>query len=308
MDAARDSAWARMPESEIRKVLSREEYRVTRENGTEPAFLNALWNNKEAGLYVDVLSGEPLFSSADKYDSGTGWPSFSRPLFDESLVERRDLRHGMERTEVRSLLADSHLGHVFPDGPPPTGFRYCINSAALRFIPADSLDAAGYGPFRSHFFPLGSAVFAAGCFWGVEAAFRKVPGVSGVVVGYTGGWTENPAYEDVCTGQTGHAEAVWVDFDPEKISFDGLLRFFWSIHDPTTLNRQGPDAGTQYRSAIFGVSAEQLDAARRSKAAVDASGRFSRPVVTRILPAGPFYVAEDYHQRYLEKRRARVGF
>lgn len=146
------------------------------------------------------------------------------------------------------------------------------------------------------------ATFAAGCFWGVEAAFRRVPGVVDASVGYTGGAARNPTYENVCGGATGHAEAVEVTFDPERVSFEELLDVFWDTHDPTTLNRQGPDVGDQYRSAIFTHGEEQARAARESKARLEASGRFKRPVVTEIAAVGTFWPAEDYHQRYLEKR------
>jgi peptide-methionine (S)-S-oxide reductase len=148
------------------------------------------------------------------------------------------------------------------------------------------------------------ATFGAGCFWGIEAAFRQVPGVTDAVVGYAGGHTANPTYKDVCTDGTGHAEVVQVTFDPEQLSYEKLLEVFWKIHDPTQLNRQGPDFGTQYRSAIFFHSPEQEAVARKSKEQAQASGRFRRPIVTAITPASTFYRAEEYHQRYLEKRGA----
>lgn len=147
-----------------------------------------------------------------------------------------------------------------------------------------------------------TATFAAGCFWGVEETFRQVPGVVETTVGYLGGHTANPTYKDVCTDETGHAEVVQVTFDPSKVSYDKLLDVFWSAHDPTTLNRQGPDIGTQYRSAIFFHSSEQERQARASKEKMQASGKFRRPVVTEITPASTFYSAEDYHQKYLAKR------
>lgn len=146
------------------------------------------------------------------------------------------------------------------------------------------------------------ATFGAGCFWGVEATFRQIPGVIDTAVGYLGGTLANPTYENVCTDQTGHAEVVQITFDPAKVSYEQLLNVFWEMHDPTTLNRQGPDIGTQYRSAIFFHSPEQEAIAHKSKAEVEASGKFRRPVVTEISPASTFYRAEDYHQRYLEKR------
>jgi len=146
------------------------------------------------------------------------------------------------------------------------------------------------------------ASFAAGCFWGVEATFRQVKGVVSTAVGYMGGTLENPTYEDVCTDRTGHAEAVEVVYDPNQVSYDSLLKVFWENHDPTTLNRQGPDAGTQYRSAIFFHTPEQEAAAKASKEKLEKAHVFKRPIVTQIVPASEFWKAEDYHQQYLEKR------
>jgi peptide-methionine (S)-S-oxide reductase len=146
------------------------------------------------------------------------------------------------------------------------------------------------------------AIFGAGCFWGVEAAFRQLPGVVSTAVGYSGGHTDNPDYKQVCGGTTGHAEVVEVEYDPERVSYDRLLDTFWDEHDPTQVNRQGPDVGEQYRSAIFHLTPEQREAAERSKAERQASGRYRRPIATEITPAGTFWRAEDYHQQYLEKR------
>jgi peptide-methionine (S)-S-oxide reductase len=146
------------------------------------------------------------------------------------------------------------------------------------------------------------ATFGAGCFWGVEAAFRQVKGVTDTAVGYSGGHTQNPTYKEVCSDRTGHAEVVQVEYDPSQVSYEELLRVFWENHDPTQLNRQGPDHGSQYRSVIFFHTPEQEAAARASKEALQQSGQYRRPVVTEIVPAVPFYPAEDYHQRYLEKR------
>ena len=148
------------------------------------------------------------------------------------------------------------------------------------------------------------ATFGAGCFWGIEAAFRRVPGVLNATVGYSGGRTPNPTYQDVCTDETGHAEVVQVTFDPAKLSYEQLLGAFWQMHDPTQVNRQGPDSGSQYRTAIFFHSPEQEAAAKKSKAALEASGKLRRPIATEITPAGTFYRAEEYHQKYLEKRGA----
>ncbi|CEK13867.1 methionine-S-sulfoxide reductase [Chthonomonas calidirosea] len=149
------------------------------------------------------------------------------------------------------------------------------------------------------------AMFGAGCFWGVEATFREVPGVVNTTVGYAGGHTKNPTYEEVCTDLTGHAEVVLVEYDPDRIRYDQLLEVFWNCHDPTQLNRQGPDVGTQYRSVIFTFTPEQQEAAEASRERLERSGKYSRPIVTQILPAPEFYPAEEYHQRYLEKRGLR---
>jgi peptide methionine sulfoxide reductase msrA/msrB len=302
---------------DLKKILTPLQYKVTQENETEPPFQNKYWNNKKDGIYVDIISGEPLFSSLDKFDSGTGWPCFTRPLKEESMVKKLDFSHGMKRTEVRTLNSDSHLGHVFNDGPGPTGLRYCINSASLKFIPVEDLEKEGYGEYLMLFkkeakennmnnsdFPV--ATFAAGCFWGVEDIFKKVDGVAETTVGYTGGKTENPTYKIVCTGKTGHAEAVQVKYDPDVISYEELLDYFWRLHNPTTKNRQGADVGSQYRSAIFYHNEEQKKAAQKSRDEFDKSGVFKDKAVTEIVQASVFYPAEEYHQDYFEKNGGHV--
>ena len=308
---------AKHSDDDLRGRLTDAQYQVTQCSATEPPFENEFWDNKEPGLYVDVVSGEALFSSLDKFDSGTGWPSFTRPIEMEHVSDHVDGGHGMTRTEVRSADAGSHLGHVFPDGPGEGGLRYCINSASLRFISVDELEETGYGEYLQAFIDAGLAtkpdagaemnssahevaVVAAGCFWGVEHLFKQLEGVHATEVGYTGGISENPGYHEVCSGSTGHAEGVRIEFDPEVVSYAEVLRFFFRLHDPTTLNRQHNDVGTQYRSAIFAATPLQRRIADQILREQGESGRWSNPVVTEVADLETFWSAEEDHQGYLD--------
>lgn len=298
-------------DKEWKQILTPQQYRVMRKRGTERAFSGKYNDHHEKGIYVCAGCGTPLFRSEVKYDHGTGWPSFTAPV-DEQFVELfDDYSRFMHRIEIRCAVCGAHLGHLFSDGPPPSHNHYCINSVSLDFQADESEEAVSAAlriPEKSSGVHEGvlkteTAVVAAGCFWGVEYNFSQVPGVLSTEVGYVGGDFENPTYRQVCTGKTGHAEAVKVTFNPEKISYEQLLDVFFRIHDPTQLNRQGPDVGKQYRSAIFYLTDEQKQAAERKLKDLQDSARYRNKIVTEITPAADFYRAEEYHQKYYEKRK-----
>jgi peptide methionine sulfoxide reductase msrA/msrB len=287
--------------------LTKDQFHILRAQGTERAFCGTLLDNHKDGVYTCAGCGLPLFASDSKFNSGTGWPSFFQPIAKENVVEHTDSSLGMQRTEILCARCDGHLGHVFEDGPRPTGLRFCLNSESLKFTDKDKLAtladpiaeqrAAAPTSKDGH----ATAVFAGGCFWCTEAAFEQLKGIIDVESGYAGGSKETANYERVCGGDTGHAEAIRVTYDPKQISYDRLLDAFFNAHDPTSLNRQGNDVGTQYRSAIFFADESEERAAKAKIAHLTETKAFPDPIVTSLEPLKEFYPAETYHQDYAKK-------
>ena len=244
-------------DDEWKKQLSPQQYYVLRQKGTEAPFTGKLLWNKEKGVYKCAACGNELFTDNMKFDSDCGWPSFDKAISGGKIITRVDSSHGIIRTEIICARCGSHLGHLFNDGPTATGLRYCVNSLSLEFVGAKDVSA---GEDNNAHSINDTITLGGGCFWCVEAIYQMLEGVVKVESGFSGGTTKNPSYEQVCTGKTGHAEVVQIIYDTTKTSLDEILKVFFSVHDPTTLNRQGADEGTQYRSVIFSVpgQAEQL--------------------------------------------------
>ena len=271
------------PANPYYRSLTTEEERVIVYKGTERAFTGKYDEFYKEGIYVCKRCGAELYKSTDKFNSGCGWPSFDDEL--PGAVHRTTDADGF-RTEITCNNCEAHLGHVFlNEGYTDKNTRHCVNSVSLEFIPARD----------SHKVDSDTAYFAGGCFWGVEYYLEQATGVKSVESGYMGGRTENPDYREVSSHQSGHAEVVQVVYNPLEISYEELARLFFEIHDPTQVNRQGPDVGNQYRSEVFYRSVEQKEIAVKLVSLLEKKGL---NIVTRINPAAPFWTAEDYHQDY----------
>ena len=283
-----DTTKLNVSDADWKKVLSPDLYAVAREADTERAFTGTMWNSETKGTYFCATCGLRLFKSNQKFTSSCGWPSFFEQDNKNSIIFKDDNSYGMRRTEALCGRCNSHLGHLFDDGPEPTGKRYCMNAISLDFVPDGVVPGESKGNTET-------ITIGGGCYWCVEAVYEQLDGVQKVVSGFSGGTVENPSYEEVCTGRTGAAEVVQITYDKSKTNLDEIFKVFFTVHDPTTLNRQGADVGTQYRSVIFYKNEEQKKAAESIIADLNNSKVYDSKVVTTLEPFKAFYKAEDYH-------------
>lgn len=267
-------------EEEWKQSLTPEQYRITRQRETERPHSSEMCTVFLPGQYACSCCGTMLFDAEEKFDSGTGWPSFTQPYDKNVISYHKDKGNGMYRIETKCNTCDAHLGHVFQDGPPPGGLRYCINALALIKMESG----------------LRKITLGGGCFWCTEAVFQQLNGVKKVVSGYAGGKTHHPTYREVTSGLTGHAEVIEITYDSNVISYRELLTIHFHTHNPTTLNKQGADRGTQYRSIIFYRNEEEQKTA--FEVMEDIQKDYDEMIVTEIKTFQGFYKAEDHHQNY----------
>lgn len=267
-----------------------------RQKGTEKPFTGKLLLNKEKGVYKCGACGNELFTDDMKFDSECGWPSFDKEIAGGKIKTVEDNSLGMHRTEINCGRCGSHLGHLFNDGPTETGLRYCVNSLSLEFVSAKDQQQKITNT-------IDTITLGGGCYWCVEAIYQQLEGVKKVESGFSGGHVANPSYEEVCSGKTGHAEVVQITYDNTKTSLEEILEVFFSSHDPTTLNRQGDDVGTQYRSVIFFRNQGQQRQAKDIIQALDKEHIYNSPIVTQEVAFDHFYKAPDNHQNYYSQNK-----
>jgi peptide methionine sulfoxide reductase msrA/msrB len=279
-----------------KKELSPEQFFVLRQKGTERPFTGELLMNKEKGVYKCAACGNELFTDEMKFDSHCGWPSFDKEISGGKIKTIKDTTHGMIRTEIVCAKCDGHLGHLFDDGPTETGMRYCVNSLSLEFVNKEEQKKTENNSAKT-------LLLGGGCYWCVEAVYEMLDGVVKVESGFSGGKVKNPSYEEVCSGNTGHAEVVKITYDDNKTSFEEILKVFFTVHDPTTLNRQGADVGTQYRSVIYYNNEQEKQSANQIINELNKAKVYSNPIVTEVSLVGEFYKAKDDHQNYYQQNK-----
>ena len=282
-------------EAEWKKQLTNNQYYILREKGTESPGSSEFYLHKEKGVYSCAGCGQELFSDDMKFESHCGWPSFDREISGGRIKQIEDNTHGMSRTEIVCARCNGHLGHIFNDGPTETGQRYCVNGGALSF-------AAKTANTKS---VLDTITLGGGCFWCTEAVFEEIKGVVSVQSGYSGGKNRNATYEEVSSGYTGHAEVIQIVFNKAEVSLLDILKVFFTVHDPTTLNRQGADVGTQYRSGIYFRTESQKKLANDLIQSLNKEKVYDEPIVTEVKPFNVFIKAEEYHQDYYQNNQTK---